>query len=276
MGTAVQPEGVLMVGWVVFGERAVIDAIITSLRRVLPGVLRGIDVTELPALSSLLSVNAITACTAASALVSVPVAVNVSLAWPLTPIAPSRSSVFWVVAAVKPDDGEAVLPVPVWVRSRGVVERPENSFALSARRVAVGVVTEIVWPAEYALVTRTAKMTVRAFDAFVTSAATAYVPCEVSDTLTVPLAAVNATVRTTSFPTGIAEGTVTAIDVPLAALAFTPMFLTNVIAAAASDAENGTRSDRIRAVLRDDCRSAQAARRAVFTRPRGPTLSQMR
>jgi hypothetical protein len=89
-------------------------------------------------------------------------------------------------------------------------------------------------------------MTVRTFVALVTSATTAYVPCEVSPTLTVPVAAVNATVRMTWFPTGIAEGTVTAIVVPVVALAFTPMFLTNVIAASARGAVNASKTGSIR------------------------------
>jgi hypothetical protein len=147
-GTAVQPAGAVMVGWVVFGERAVTVASMTSPVTVLPGESRSISVSALPGLSLKSSRNAMAEATPASAFVSVPVAVKVSPACPFTPIAPSSSSLFWVVASVAPDDGEALLPVAVAVRSRGVVAaRPENSFALSVRRRTLGVVTEMVWPA---------------------------------------------------------------------------------------------------------------------------------
>ena len=72
-----------------------------------------------------------------------------------------------------PEEGAVLLPVAVCVWSSAIVgERPENSFALRARTDTLGWVTVIVFPLASAVTLCAARMTVRTFDALVTSAAT--------------------------------------------------------------------------------------------------------
>src|SRR5206468_11936994 len=78
-------------------------------------------------------------------------------------MAPRSSSAAWVVAAVKPESGVVLLPLPVLVLSNVPdLARPENSSAVSARLAVVdGNVTVMVLPAARAFTVWAERITVR-------------------------------------------------------------------------------------------------------------------
>ncbi len=88
---------------------------------------------------------------------------KVSLAAPATPTVPRRSSAAWVVAAVKPESGVVLLPLPGLLLSNVPdLARPENSSAVSTRREVVdGNVTVMVFAAARAFTLWAERITVR-------------------------------------------------------------------------------------------------------------------
>src|SRR5439155_16139225 len=101
-------------------------------------------------------------------------AVKVSLAEPATPIAPRRSSAAWAVVAVNPESGAVLLALPVRLWSSvPVLARPENSSAVTARRLEVdGNVTVMVFPLARALTLWAERTTVRTVPALAPEAFT--------------------------------------------------------------------------------------------------------
>src|SRR5882724_9445616 len=170
-----------------------------------------------------------------------------------TPMAPRSSSSGCAVAAVEPEDGALLLPAAVAVWSSALAPlSPENSLALSDRALTDGWVTVMLSPATSAVVTAAEKTTVRTPevpDPFVTSASWLYAFPLASAQLTAPAAGSIANVTMTVWPTGTPPAaTVTASIVPAVLLPLVPTFLTNAIAARASERAGPTRSATARIV----------------------------
>ena len=83
-----------------------------------------------------------------------------------------RSSSATVVPVVNPLEGVVLVPLAVLVRSKAPVgPRPENSLALTARPATLGCVMVIVLPTERGTTLWAARITVRTWLEFRTSAA---------------------------------------------------------------------------------------------------------
>src|SRR5437870_1636590 len=167
-------------------------------------------------------------------------AVNDSVFFVSTPMAPINSSLGCAVRAVAPDAGVVLLPVAPAVWSSAAARTPENSLTLSAFDVARGWVTVIVLFVPRAVATVAEQTTVRTPDVpepLVTSASTVYEFPLLSAHETAPAdgSITKVTMRVWPTATLTPPASVTEIDVPATVFPSTPTFRTNAIAAWASD-----------------------------------------